>query len=200
MEIKASLVKELRDKTGAGMMDCKRALVETAGEMEKAIDYLKTKGLAKAEKRMGRTASEGRIASYIHRPGEKIGVLVEVNCETDFVARTEEFAAFVRDVAMHIAASSPQWVSRAEMPEATRLREEAIYREQAKESGKPEKIWPKMIEGKMEKFYGEVCLLEQRFVKNPDQTIEQLTKELIARTGENIVIRRFARFQVGEAL
>lgn len=200
MEIKATLVKELRDKTGAGMMDCKRALVETGGDMEKAIDYLKTKGLAKAEKRMGRTASEGRIASYIHRPGEKIGVLVEVNCETDFVARTEEFAAFVRDVAMHIAASNPQWVSREGMPEAARAREEAIYREQAKESGKPEKIWPKMIEGKMEKFYGEVCLLEQRFVKNPDQTIDQLTKELIAKTGENIVIRRFARFQVGEAL
>jgi elongation factor Ts len=200
VEIKATLVKELRDKTGAGMMDCKRALVETGGDMEKAIDYLKTKGLAKAEKRMGRTASEGRIASYIHRPGEKIGVLVEVNCETDFVARTEEFAAFVRDVAMHIAASNPQWVSREGMPEAARAREEAIYREQAKESGKPEKIWPKMIEGKMEKFYGEVCLLEQRFVKNPDQTIDQLTKELIAKTGENIVIRRFARFQVGEAL
>ena len=200
MEIKATLVKELRDKTGAGMMDCKRALVETGGEMEKAIDYLKTKGLAKAEKRMGRTASEGRIASYIHRPGEKIGVLVEVNCETDFVARTEEFAAFVRDVAMHVAASNPQWVSRTDLPEAARAREEAIYREQAKESGKPEKIWPKMIEGKMEKFYGEVCLLEQRFVKNPDQTIDQLTKELITKTGENIVIRRFARFQVGEAL
>jgi elongation factor Ts len=200
VEIKATLVKELRDKTGAGMMDCKRALVETGGDMEKAIDYLKTKGLAKAEKRMGRTASEGRIASYIHRPGEKIGVLVEVNCETDFVARTEEFAAFVRDVAMHIAASNPQWVSRTDLPEAARAREEAIYREQAKESGKPEKIWPKMIEGKMEKFYGEVCLLEQRFVKNPDQTIDQLTKELIAKTGENIVIRRFARFQVGEAL
>jgi len=200
VEIKATLVKELRDKTGAGMMDCKRALVETGGDMEKAIDYLKTKGLAKAEKRMGRTASEGRIASYIHRPGEKIGVLVEVNCETDFVARTEEFAAFVRDVAMHIAASNPQWVSREGMPEAARAREEAIYREQAKESGKPEKIWPKMIEGKMEKFYGEVCLLEQRFVKNPDQTIDQLTKEQIAKTGENIVIRRFARFQVGEAL
>lgn len=200
MEIKATLVKELRDKTGAGMMDCKRALVETGGDLEKAIDYLKTKGLAKAEKRMGRTASEGRIASYIHRPGEKIGVLVEVNCETDFVARTEEFAAFVRDVAMHVAASNPQWVSRTDLPEAARAREEAIYREQAKESGKPEKIWPKMIEGKMEKFYGEVCLLEQRFVKNPDQTIDQLTKELITKTGENIVIRRFARFQVGEAL
>jgi len=200
VEIKATLVKELRDKTGAGMMDCKRALVETGGDLEKAIDYLKTKGLAKAEKRMGRTASEGRIASYIHRPGEKIGVLVEVNCETDFVARTEEFAAFVRDVAMHVAASNPQWVSRTDLPEAARAREEAIYREQAKESGKPEKIWPKMIEGKMEKFYGEVCLLEQRFVKNPDQTIDQLTKELITKTGENIVIRRFARFQVGEAL
>ncbi|OGP57615.1 MAG: elongation factor Ts [Deltaproteobacteria bacterium RBG_13_61_14] len=200
MEIKATLVKELRDKTGAGMMDCKRALVETGGDLEKAIDYLKTKGLAKAEKRMGRTATEGRIASYIHRPGEKIGVLVEVNCETDFVARTEEFAAFVRDVAMHVAASNPQWVSRTDLPEAARAREEAIYREQAKESGKPEKIWPKMIEGKMEKFYGEVCLLEQRFVKNPDQTIDQLTKELITKTGENIVIRRFARFQVGEAL
>lgn len=200
MEIKANLVKELRDKTGTGMMDCKRALQETNGDMEKAIDYLKTKGLAKAEKRMGRTATEGRIASYIHRPGEKIGVLVEVNCETDFVARTEEFAAFVRDVAMHIAASNPQWVSRAEVPEEARQREEAIYREQAKESGKPEKVWPKMIEGKMEKYYSEVCLLEQRFIKNPDQTIEQLTKELIAKTGENIVIRRFVRFQVGETV
>ena len=200
MEIKANLVKELRDKTGAGMMDCKRALQETGGDMEKAIDYLKTKGLAKAEKRLGRAATEGRIASYIHRPGEKIGVLVEVNCETDFVARTAEFAAFVRDIAMHIAASNPQWVSRSDLPEAARLREQAIYQEQAKESGKPEKIWPKMIEGKMEKYYSEVCLLEQRFIKNPDQTIEQLTKELISKIGENIVIRRFVRFQVGEAL
>ena len=200
MEIKATLVKELRDKTGAGMMDCKRALQESAGDMEKAIDYLKTKGLAKAEKRIGRTASEGRIASYIHRPGEKIGVLVEVNCETDFVARTEEFAAFVRDIAMHVAAANPQWVSRNDMPEAARLREEKIYQDQAKESGKPEKVWSKMIEGKMEKYYGEVCLLEQRFIKNPDQTIEQLTKELIAKIGENIVIRRFARFQVGEQI
>jgi elongation factor Ts len=197
VEIKATLVKELRDKTGAGMMDCKRALLETAGDMEKAIDYLKTKGLAKAEKRSGRTASEGRVASYIHRPGEKIGVLVEVNCETDFVARTEEFAAFVRDIAMHVAASNPQWVSRSDVPEAARLREEKIYQDQAKESGKPEKVWPKMIEGKMEKYYGEVCLLEQRFIKNPDQTIELLTKELISKIGENIVIRRFARFQVG---
>ena len=200
MEIKATLVKELRDKTGAGMMDCKKALVETAGDMEKAIDYLKTKGLAKAEKRVGRIASEGRVSSYIHRPGEKIGVLVEVNCETDFVARTEEFAAFVRDVAMHVAASNPSWVARADVPAAAREREEAIYREQAKESGKPEKIWPKMIEGKMEKYFGEVCLLEQRFIKNPDQTIDQLLKELIAKIGENIVIRRFARFQVGEKL
>jgi len=200
VEIKATLVKELRDKTGAGMMDCKRALQESAGDMEKAIDYLKTKGLAKAEKRIGRTASEGRIASYIHRPGEKIGVLVEVNCETDFVARTEEFAAFVRDIAMHVAAANPQWVSRNDMPEAARLREEKIYQDQAKESGKPEKVWSKMIEGKMEKYYGEVCLLEQRFIKNPDQTIEQLTKELIAKIGENIVIRRFARFQVGEQI
>ena len=200
MEIKANLVKELRDKTGAGMMDCKRALVETAGDMEKAIDYLKTKGLAKAEKRLGRAATEGRIASYIHRPGEKIGVMVEVNCETDFVARTEEFAAFVRDVAMHVAASNPQWVARADIPEPARQREEAIYIEQAKESGKPEKVWPKMIEGKMEKYYGEVCLLEQRFIKNPDQTVEQLMKELMVKIGENIVIRRFARFQVGEAI
>jgi elongation factor Ts len=200
VEIKANVVKELRDKTGAGMMDCKRALLETAGDMDKAVDYLKTKGLAKAEKRLGRAATEGRIVSYIHRPGEKIGVLVEVNCETDFVARTEEFAAFVRDIAMHVAASNPQWVSRSDMPEAARLREQAIYQEQAKESGKPEKIWPKMIEGKMEKYYGEVCLMEQRFIKNPDQTIEQLAKELMAKIGENIVIRRFARFQVGEQI
>jgi len=200
VEIKAEAVKELREKTGAGMMDCKKALVECNGDMEKAIDFLKTKGLAKAEKRKGRATKEGLIGVYIHRPGEQIGVMVEVNCETDFVARTEEFAAFTRDMAMHIAAANPLYLARDDIPEAVREKEMSIFVTQAKESGKPEKVWDKIAQGKMEKYYTEVCLMEQHFIKDTDKTVQDLLNELISKTGENITIRRFARFQVGEEL
>jgi len=200
LEIKAELVKELRGKTGAGIMDCKRALQESGGDLDRAVDYLKTKGILKAERRSGRTVKEGRIGMYLHRPGEQIGVLVEVNCETDFVARTEEFAALVRDLAMHIAASNPVYISREDVPEDVRGREEDIYREQAREAGKPDKVLDKIAKGKMEKYYSDVCLLEQRFIKNPDITIEELVKEMIAKIGENIAVRRFCRLQVGEEL
>jgi len=199
VEIKAELVKELREKTGAGFMDCKRALEQTGGDTEKAIDYLRAKGILQAEKRAGRITKEGRVGIYLHRPGEKIGVMVEVNCETDFVARTEEFGAFIRELAMHIAAMAPRYVCREEVPNEVIEREKAIYRQQALESGKPEKVIDKIVEGKLEKFFNEVCLLEQKFIRDPDRTIEELRKELSVKTGENIVIRRFARFQVGES-
>lgn len=199
VEIKADLVKELREKTGAGFMDCKRALEQTGGDTEKAIDYLRAKGILQAEKRAGRITKEGRVGIYLHRPGEKIGVLVEVNCETDFVARTEEFGAFIRELAMHIAAMAPRYVSREEVPNEVIEREKAIYRQQALESGKPEKVVDKIVEGKLEKFFNEACLLEQKFIRDPERTIEELRKELSSKTGENIVIRRFARFQVGES-
>ncbi len=200
VEIKAALVKELREKTGAGFMDCKKALEETGGDKEKAIDYLRGKGILQAEKRSGRATKEGRIGSYLHRPGEKIGVMVEVNCETDFVARTEEFAGFIRELAMHIAAMAPRYVAREEVTKEVIEREKAIYKQQALESGKPEKIVDKIMEGKLEKFFNDACLLEQKFIKDPEKTIEDLRKELSAKTGENIVIRRFARLQVGEVL
>jgi elongation factor Ts len=200
LEIKAELVKELRGKTGAGIMDCKRALQESGGDLDKAVDYLKTKGILKAERRSGKAVKEGRIGIYLHRPGEQIGVIVEVNCETDFVARTEEFAALVRDLAMHIAASNPVYISREDVPEEVRAREEEIYRAQAREAGKPDKVLDKIAQGKMEKYYSDVCLLEQRFIKNPDITIEELIRDMIARTGENIAVRRFCRFQMGEKL
>ena len=197
MEIKAELVKELRDKTGAGIMDCKKALKESGGDIEKAIDYLKTKGILQAERRSGKATKEGRIGSYLHRPGEQIGVVVEVNCETDFVSRTEEFGALVKDLAMHIAASNPLYVSREDVPEDVQARERQIYLEQAKESGKPEKVLDKIVKGKMEKYFSDICLLEQRFIKNPDITIDQMIKDMIAKTGENMAIRRFSRLQVG---
>jgi len=200
MEIKADLVKELREKTGAGLMDCKRALTETQGDLEKAIDYLRAKGILQTEKRQGRATKEGRIGMYLHKPGEQIGVMVEVNCETDFVARTEEFHAFIRDLAMHIAAMNPRFVSREEVPQDRIEREKAIYRQQALESGKPEKVVDKIVEGKLEKFFNDFCLLEQKFIRDTDRTIEDLRKEFSAKTGENVVIRRFARFQVGESL
>jgi len=200
VEIKASLVKELREKTGAGFMDCKRALEEAGGDMEKAIDYLRTKGILKAEKRAGKATKEGRIGVYLHRPGEQIGVMVEVNCETDFVARTEEFAQFLRDLAMHIAAMAPRYVSREDVPKEVIEHEKEIYRKQALESGKPEKVIDRIVEGKLEKFFSEVCLLEQKFIRDQERTIDDLRKELSAKTGENIVIRRFARFQVGEEI
>jgi elongation factor Ts len=195
--ITAQMVKELRDKTNAGMMDCKKALTENDGDMEKAADWLRQKGLAVAAKRAGREASEGQVASYIHAGG-KLGVMVEVNCETDFTGKTDEFVAFARDVAMHIAATNPICISPEEMPEEVLERERNIYIAQAKEQGKPEKIMDKIVEGKLKKFYSEACLLNQPFVKDTDKTIEDLLNELRGKTGENVMIRRFARFQLGE--
>lgn len=199
MEISAAQVRDLREKTGAGIMDCKKALSETNGDLEKAVDYLRQKGLAAASKKAGRTATEGLVGSYIHAGG-KIGVLVEVNCETDFVARNEEFQSLVRDIAMHIAAANPLYVSRDEISAELVEKEKEIFKAQALESGKPEKIIEKIIEGRVDKFCAEISLMEQSFVKNPDVTIEHLIKESIAKIGENISIRRFSRFHVGEGM
>jgi elongation factor Ts len=196
MAVTAGMVKELREKTGAGMMDCKKALSETDGDVEKAIDYLRQKGLSDAAKRMGRTASEGLVGSYIH-PGGKIGVLVEVNCESDFVARTEEFQALVKDVAMHVAASNPLYMRREDVPEDVIEREKNIYEVQAREGGKPEKIVERIVQGKLEKFFEEVCLLEQPFVKEPDLSVNQLVSSVVAKLGEHLVVRRFQRYQLG---
>jgi elongation factor Ts len=190
------MVKELRDKTNAGMMDCKKALSETNGDMEKAVDLLRQKGLAVAQKRADRATSQGVIESYIHA-GSKLGVLVEVGCETDFVAKTDAFIAFARDIAMHIAASNPVAVTRDDVPADLVAREREIYKAQALESGKPENIVDKMITGKIDKFLAEVCLMEQKFVKNPDLSVQDLLNELIGKMGENISIKRFARFQIG---
>lgn len=193
-EITAKMVGELRAKTGAGLMDCKKALKEANGNEEAAIDYLRKKGIASAAKKADRSASDGLVESYIHLGG-KVGVLVEVNCETDFVAKTEDFKKLVRDIAMHIAASSPSCVTREEVPEDLLAKEREIAAEQVK--GKPEAIVDKIVSGKMEKVYQEIVLLEQPFVKNPDQTIADMLKEQIAKLGENIVVKRFARFQIG---
>ncbi|NMC73355.1 MAG: translation elongation factor Ts [Geobacteraceae bacterium] len=199
MTITAAQVSELRKVTGAGLMDCKKALAETGGDQEKAVDYLRKKGLAAASKKAGRIASEGVVGSYIHAGG-KIGVLVEVNCETDFVAKNEAFQAFVKDIAMHIAAASPQFVRREEVPEELLEREKEIYRAKAKESGKPDAIIEKIVEGQINKFYGDICLLEQAFVKDPDKTIQTYLNETIAAIGENMSIRRFTKFVLGEGL
>ena len=199
MEISIELVKDLRQRTGAGVIDCKAALLEAKGNMEAAIDYLRRKGLATAAKKAGRIATDGMVSSYIHAGG-KMGVLVEVNCETDFVAETEDFQTFVKNIAMHIAAANPQYIRREEIPEEVMERERAIYRTQAQEAGKPQKIIDKIVEGKMERFYSEVCLLEQTYVRDPDLTIKELLDAMIAKIGENISIRRFARFQLGEGL
>ena len=199
MEVSASMVKDLREKTGAGMMDCKKALSETGGDFQKAVDYLRQKGLATAAKRAGRIASEGRVGSYIHAGG-KIGVMVEVNCETDFVAKTDDFQVFAKDVAMHIAASNPSYVRREEVPPEVLEREKEIYRAQARDAKKPEKIMDKIVDGKLEKFYGEACLLEQPFVKDPDLTIQDLLNGFVGKVGEKVEIRRFTRFQVGEGI
>jgi elongation factor Ts len=196
MAVTAGMVKELREKTGAGMMDCKKALSETGGDVEKAIDYLRQKGLSDAAKRTGRMASEGVIGSYIH-PGGKIGVLVEVNCESDFVARTAEFQALVKDLAMHVAASNPLYLRREDVPEEVIAREKNIYEVQAREGGKPEKIVERIVQGKLEKFFQEVCLLEQPFIKEPDMSVNQLVSSVLAKLGENIVVRRFQRYQLG---
>jgi elongation factor Ts len=197
MEISAEQVKKLREKTGVGLMDCKDALRAANGDMEKAVDYLREKGLAKLAKRGGRAATDGSIASYIHTGG-KVGAMVEVNCETDFVAKTDEFQAFVKDVVMQITASNPMYVRREEIPAEVLDREKTIYRNQARESGKPEKILDKIAEGKLEKFYQEVCLMEQPFIKNTDITLKELLEELVTKLGENILVRRFVRFQLGE--
>lgn len=195
----AKLVKELRAKSGAGMMDCKKALVETDGNVEEAMLCLREKGLAATNKKSGRIAAEGIVESYIHMGG-KIGVLVEVNCETDFVAKNEGFKTFVKDVAMHIAATNPLYISKDEVPAEEIENEKEVLRAQALNEGKPEKIIEKMVEGRISKFYKDICLLEQPFVKNPDLTIEDLVKEQIMTIGENVKIRRFARFQMGEGL
>src|SRR6266481_1672457 len=196
-EIDPKLVKQLREKTNAGFMDCKRALVESAGDLEKAETILRTKGIATAAKKAARATKEGIVASYIHLQG-KVGVLVEVNCETDFVARNENFREFVKDITLHIAAAHPLYVSRADVPGNLIEAEREIYKAQAK--GKPENVMEKIVEGKLDKFYSTVCLLEQGFIKNPDETIGDLVKAKIAELGENIVIRRFVRYLVGEPL
>lgn len=199
MEISANLVRDLREKTGAGMMDCKKALTETKGDFEKAIEFLRKKGIQSAEKKVGRATKEGAVVSYIHGEG-KVGVMVEVNCETDFVARTEQFRAFTRDVAMHIAAAAPRYVRTEEVPADVIAKEKEIAVAQMQASGKPANVLEKIAEGKINKFYEEVCLLKQTYVKDQDKTIEQLLKETIAGLGENISIRRFARFALGEGL
>ena len=199
MAITAALVKELREKTGAGMMDCKKALSATDGDLEKAIDFLREKGLAAAAKKAGRVAAEGLVEAYIHGGG-RIGVLVEVNCETDFVAKTDAFKELVKDIAMHIAATNPSYLKREEVPTAELEHEQAVLAEQARNEGKPEKIIEKMVAGRIEKYYKEVCLMEQPFVKDPDKTISDLITESIAKIGENISIRRFTRYQLGEGI
>ena len=197
MAISTSMIKELREKTGVGIMDCKEALKECDGNIDKAIDYLRKKGIATAKKRGGRITSQGQVQSYIHANG-KIGVLVEVNCETDFSGKTEDFTNFVKDIAIQIAATNPIALDREGVPDETLKKEKDIYATQARESGKPEKVIEKIVEGKLNKFYSEVCLLEQAYVKNPEITVLDLLNEMMAKTGENIVIRRFVRFQLGE--
>ena len=199
MVISSAMVKELRAKTGAGMMDCKEALVAVEGDFEQAIDFLRKKGLSAATKRSSKAAKDGTVSSYIHMGG-KIGVLVEINCETDFVAKTDDYQAMGKDIAMHIAASNPLYVRPDELPEDALNREKEIYRSQLREEGKPEKIWDKIIEGKLKKYYEDVCLTEQKFIKNTDITVGILVSNMIAKTGENIIIRRFARFQLGEEI
>ncbi len=197
MEISAKAVKELRDRTGAGMMECKGALTEAKGDMEGAIDLLRARGAAKAAKRAEREAKEGSVGSYIHMGG-RIGVLVEVGCETDFVARNDAFQQLVRDIAMHVAAANPVALRREDFPAELVERERGVYREQMRESGKPEHIWDKIVDGKLEKFYAEQALLEQPFVKNPDITVGQLVTEVASKTGEKIEVRRFTRYALGE--
>ena len=197
--VTAALVKELRERTGAGMMDCKKALGETDGDLDKAVDLLREKGLAAAAKKAGRVAAEGLVEAYIHGAG-RIGVLLEINCETDFVAKTDGFKELARDVAMQIAATNPLYVAREEVPAEQIAHEQEIFRVQALNEGKPEKIVEKMVVGRIEKYYKEVCLMEQVFIKNPDVTITQLINEKIAKIGENISIRRFTRYQLGDGI
>ena len=197
MTITASMVKTLRDRTGAGMMDCKKALQETGGDMDKAVDYLREKGIQAAAKRAGRAAKDGLIVSYIH-PGDKLGVLLELNCETDFVARTEEFRQLAKDIAMQIAAAGPVAVNRDDLPEEFVEKERTIYKAQALNEKKPESVVDRIVEGRLDKFFQEVCLLEQPFVKDQNKAVEERVKEVIARLGENITIKRFVRYRLGE--
>ena len=199
MEVTAALVKELRERTGAGMLDCKKMLIEANGDMDKAIDLLREKGLAAAAKKAGRIAAEGLVDSYIHMGG-KIGVLVEVNCETDFVANTDRFKALCHDIAMHIAASKPEFLDKADVPTDNLEKEKEVLRAQALNEGKPEKIVERMVEGRIEKYYKEVCLMEQPFVKDPDKTIRDLISEATVAIGEKISVRRFVRFERGEGI
>ena len=199
MAITAAQVKELREATGVGMMECKKALTETNGDFEKAMEWLRKKGIASAEKKAGRVAAEGVVESYIHMGGN-IGVMIEVNCETDFVAKTPEFKNFVRDIAMHIAAANPSYLNREEVPAEILEKQREILRAQDLNEGKPEKIIDRMVEGRVEKYYKENCLVDQQFVKNPDMTITQFVNERIQTTGENIKIRRFVRYEMGEGL
>jgi len=192
------MIKELREKSGVGIMDCKAALIDCDGDMNKAIDYLRKKGIATAKKRGGRATSQGQVQSYIHAGG-KIGVLVEIDCETDFSAKTEDFTNFAKDMAMQVAATMPIAIDRENVPADILEREKDIYATQARDSGKPEKIIDKIVDGKLKKFFSEACLLEQPFVKNPDITVQDLLNEIMAKTGENVIIRRFARFQLGES-
>ncbi len=196
-EVSASMVKELRDRTGASFLDCKKTLEETEGDFEKASELLRVKGLAKADKKLGRETPEGLITSYIHAGG-KIGVLVEIGCETDFVARNEEFQRFAKEIAMQIAATNPKWISRDDVPEEVVEKEKEIYLAQVVESGKPERVADRIVAGKVEKFFEENCLLEQPYIRDPKVKIEDMLKALVAKVGENIVIKRFARFQLGE--
>jgi elongation factor Ts len=196
LSITSSMVKELREKTGAGMMDCKEALTVSGGDFEKAIDYLRKKGMSAATKRSSKAAKDGVIASYIHMGG-KIGVLVEVNCETDFVAKTDDFRLLAKELTMHIAAANPRYLKSEDIPPDVLEREKEIYRSQAMAEKKPEKIWDKIIEGKLKKYYEDVCLLDQKFIKDTAITVGTLVSNMIAKTGENIVIRRFMRFQLG---
>jgi elongation factor Ts len=199
MELNATVVKELREKTGAGFMDCKKALAETGGNLEKAVDYLRQKGLAAAAKKADRVAADGAVGAYVH-PGGKIGVLVEINCQTDFVARTTEFQTLLKDMAMQIAAASPRYVKREEVSGDEIAKEREIYYRQALESGKPEKVIEKIVEGKMERFYSEVCLLEQAFIKDPDRKVLYIINDAVTRMGEKIEVSRFARYHLGDGV
>ena len=197
MEVSANSVKQLREKTGAGFMDCKKALAETGGDIEKAVDYLRKRGVAAAAKKAGRVVTDGAVGAYVH-PGGKVGVLLEINCESDFVARNAEFQALLKDMAMQVAAANPRYVRREEVSAEESEREKSIYHQQALETGKPEKVIEKIVEGKMERFYSEVCLLEQPFIKDPDSKVSAVINDAIARLGENIQVRRFARYHLGE--
>lgn len=199
MEVDAKVVKELRERTGAPMMDCKKALQEVGGDMEKAIDRLREKGMKTSQKKATRSAKEGLVSSYIH-PGGKIGVLIEVNCETDFVARTEDFRSLVKNISMQVAASHPLYLNRKEVPPQVIEREKEIYHNQSLQFGKPEKVIEKIVEGKLEKYFSEVCLLEQSYVRDPEITIKELLDSHIGKLGENIVVRRFCRYHLGEAV